>query len=259
MKLSFFSSFLLGFSTAVLGVLVVISFSFWRKSTSHSLPFTSVATHSTPFIYSTLADNGTYASKDFNITKSGIALTAKQINEHLLLYKKYVDKRNEIAQLLKNVNKNDVSKTYSTLRALKEAETYAVNGQILHELYFENIGQTRTPIGTLTTQLVTKSFGSIDNFKDDFLACALVARGWVMCAYSIDDGLLHNFVLEEHNSHVPVLSLPILVLDVYEHAYFMDYGTHAKQYSEQFWDHIAWNIIENRIQAWALPFKNNHL
>ncbi|MGB8468437.1 MAG: Fe-Mn family superoxide dismutase [Candidatus Babeliales bacterium] len=234
------------------------TYTIMHNATSTQQPCTAVFTHTAPrAAYSTTDAHGVYQTRPFDLAASGIQLTPKQIDEHLVLYKKYVDKRNEIARTLQSVDKKALSKTFSAFRSLKVAETYAVNGQILHELYFENIGAAAQPMGPLATALITDSFGSIEAFKTDILACGQVARGWVLCAFSLDDGKLHNFVLEEHNSHVPVMALPMLVFDVYEHAYFMDYGTALAPYLEQLWNHINWAVVEQRIETLVTPFNNN--
>jgi superoxide dismutase, Fe-Mn family len=191
-----------------------------------------------------------YQIRSFDLIGKIQGLSAQQIKEHETLYQGYVKKRNEIAQALKTVDRSNPNRTYSPFRALKVAETYAVNGQILHELYFENLGK-RSSVGKQMLELIQANFGSLENFKRDFIDCAQVSRGWVITAYSFDDGQLHNFVLEEHNQHVPVLIIPVLVLDVYEHAYMIDFGIKRTPYLEVFWQNIDWDVVEKRISTWV--------
>ena len=72
--------------------------------------------------------------------------------------------------------------------------------------------------------------------------------------YGIDDGHVHNYVFESHNQNVPVLSIPLLVLDVYEHAYMIDFGIKRAAYLDVFWENVNWDVVEQRIKKWVLPF-----
>lgn len=193
----------------------------------------------------------TYTPKKFNIAGKIPGLSAKQIEEHETLYHGYVTQRNRITADLITVDRTGLNRTYSPFRELKVEETYAHNGHLLHELYFENMIDTVTHPGPQMIKFFEKYYGSFENFKKDFFDCAQVSRGWVVTAYCIDDGSIRNFVLEEHNTHVPMLVIPLLVLDVYEHAYMIDYGIKRNPYLEVFWDHINWNVVEQRIDRWV--------
>ena len=198
-----------------------------------------------------------YIVQQFNL--SGITtLSQNQLNQHLKLYAGYVKKRNEILHNLQTVNRtNSANRTYSPFRSLKLAETYAVNGSLLHELYFENISKSKSSPGPLTTELLETNFGSLEAFKQDFIDCGGCSRGWVVTSYSINDGCVYNYVLEEHNQHVPVLTVPLLVLDVYEHAYMIDFGIDRNPYLTVFWDLINWDAVEQRIEKWVNRLKSH--
>lgn len=196
-----------------------------------------------------------YTPKEFDLANRINGLSKEQLSDHKTLYERYVAKRNEIAQQLKTVSLDKQNKTYSPYRSLKIAETYALNGSILHELYFENMNKQPSTIGSQMLALINESFGSFELFKEDLLAAARCARGWVLTCYSIDDGLIHNYVLEEHNQTVPVLIIPLLVLDVYEHAYMIDFGINISLYLDIFWKNIDWNVVEERINKWVHKFR----
>lgn len=183
-------------------------------------------------------------------------LTENQLKQHYDLYAGYVKKRNQIEQDLQTVDRADSAGiTYSPFRALKIAETFAVNGSLLHELYFENMSAKQTQPGLETMKLIIDGYGSLENFKSDLIDSGAVARGWVITAYGMDDGHLHNYVLESHNQNVPVLSIPLLVLDVYEHAYMIDFGIKRAAYLDVFWDNINWDVVEQRVKKWVLPLQ----
>lgn len=192
--------------------------------------------------------------KTFNLsTVKGIS--KDQLEQHQKLYEGYVKKRNEIEQSLKTVDRsNSANVTYSPFRALKIAETFALNGSILHELYFENLGSGTEP-GPQTRALIKENFGSFENFKKDILDGAGCARGWAITAFTIDSGSVHNYVLEAHNETVPILTIPILVIDTYEHAYMIDFGINRAQYLNVVWNNINWNVVEERIIKWVNKFK----
>jgi Fe-Mn family superoxide dismutase len=178
----------------------------------------------------------------------------KQVTQHKKLWEGYIKTRSEIAEKLQSVDRTAKSRSYSAYRALKVAETYAYNGDILHRLYFENLTTaTTTPSEEIRT-LLERSFGSFDAFKTDFMACGQSARGWVMTAYSLDDHKVYNFLLEEHNQTVPVMTMPLLILDVYEHAYMIEFGIDRTTYLNLFWEHINWSVVEQRYQALFKPF-----
>ena len=168
---------------------------------------------------------------------------------HDKLYAGYVDKKDEIAQKLKDLSHGgDVSsanQSFSELRALKDAETFAVNGTYLHEWYFENLGGDGKPAGTIADALAAK-YGSVDDFIKYFAACGMAARGWVVLAYDTHDKTLRIYNGDAHNQGGVWGAIPLLVLDVYEHAYFMDFAQDRKAYIADFMSHINWQTVEHR-------------
>ena len=233
---------------AILIALIALALTLKRSpETKPTLPHEVTAVQPTP------ETPTLYTVKEFDINDKINGLSPNQIKQHKTLYAGYVKSRNDIAQALSTADRVTAnSRTYSQFRALKVAETYAVNGSILHELYFENLATQPMTMGPLTQQLILESFGTLDAFKQDFMASGNSARGWVLTCYSLDDKRVHNFVLEEHNQHVPVLAMPLLVLDVYEHAYMIDFGIQRPPYLKVFWDAINWNVVEERVKKWVL-------
>lgn len=203
----------------------------------------------TPFSTSSPSVQKRYQPKEFSIIMGPKKLSAKQISDHKELYAGYVNKRNEIDEALQTVDKSKANQSYSALRGLKVAETFARNGALLHELYFENIG-TGTSIGPKTEEILIKNFGSVAAFKEDLMATAISARGWVLTCYNFDDQRVQNYLLDAHNETVPVLSIPLLVVDTYEHAYMIDFGINRKEYLVVLWDNINWDEVEKRIKQW---------
>lgn len=195
-----------------------------------------------------------YKVKEFSIVmEPGKGLSNKQIDQHKQLYVGYVGKRNEIDQKLQTVDRAGSNATYSPFRALKTSETFARNASLLHEMYFENLA-TGHEVGPSTLKAIIQNFGSFDFFKEDVMASCIAARGWVLTCYNLDDGRIQNYVLDSHNNTVPVMTIPLLVIDVYEHAYMIDYGINRKEYLATIWENINWAVVEERVAKWMSLF-----
>lgn len=192
-----------------------------------------------------------YQVKPFNLSGKVKGLSANQIDQHLTLYAGYVKKWNQIEDALQTVSRENISHSYSPFRALKVGETYAMNGTILHELYFENLGTPDTAPLPETKKLLEKHFGSVQNYLTDLKECGIAARGWVLTCYSLFDGSVRNYVLDSHNDHVPIMVVPLIVLDVYGHAYMIEFGINRKKYLKVFVDNINWPVIEKRVKKWV--------
>jgi Fe-Mn family superoxide dismutase len=179
-------------------------------------------------------------SKQFDLKKSG--LSEKQISEHIKLYEGYCKKIDEIRTKI-SVNEMEGNATYSEIRELKLEEGFCINAIKLHELFFENIGEGHS---NEMTKMIENDFGSWDIWKKEFMALAMSARGWVILAYDWKDDKSHNYICDMHNQGGIWETIPLLILDVYEHAYFIDHGTNRKAYVEGFMNNINWKIVEER-------------
>ena len=170
---------------------------------------------------------------------------------HDKLYPGYVNKRNEIEQALPNADRSKAAQTYSEYRALKLEETFNADGQILHELYFSHLGpnqgQESRPTGALAQQ-IDKDFGSFDKFVEDLSACGMAARGWATVALDPSDGKLHCFLCDVHNQGGVWGTIPVMTLDVYEHAYFMDYGSARPDYIKAFFKNVNWGKVSQNFE-----------
>ncbi len=178
----------------------------------------------------------------FALLGGGISDKTNQIH-HNKLYAGYVNKRNEIEAALKTSDKTKANATYSAFGELKRQESFAANGMILHEIFFGILGGDGKPSGRIV-DMIAKDFGSFDAWKEDFLACAMTARGWVVLAYDHSDGRLHNYVGDAHNQGGIWGAVPVLNCDVYEHAYFIDFGSDRKAYLEAYFKNIDWKAID---------------
>jgi Fe-Mn family superoxide dismutase len=181
--------------------------------------------------------------------KSLNGLSEKQLSEHHdVLYTGYIKKLSEIEDKLEKVDLSTANGTYSDLRSLKKEEVFATNAIYLHEGYFENLtGHQQAPSGPIL-DLIKQDFGSYEKWEAEFRAMGLAARGWVVLALNWDDMRLHNYLCDMHSEGVWDCST-LLILDVYEHAYFMDYGTARKKYIDSFMPSINWDYINQKVKA----------
>lgn len=168
-------------------------------------------------------------------------------NHYGKLYQGYVKKWQEIQDRLKNVDKSTANATFSDFRELKLEESFAGNAIVLHEAYFDILGGDGQTSGEII-KAIESEFGSYDNWLTDFKSLGLCSRGWVVLAYDYNDGHLRNFLLDVHNLHGVWGAAPILVMDMYEHAYFIDFGTDKKTYIDTFFDNLDWAAINKKFQ-----------
>lgn len=170
------------------------------------------------------------------------------LEHHGVLYKGYVNKVNEIRKLLESVDYGKANQTYSDLRALKIEETFALNGVKLHEAYFDNLGGEGGRPGGLLLSLLERDFGSYEKWEADFKATGLAVRGWVVLAFDLENGTLHNFGSDAHNLGPIWNAVPLLVMDTYEHAYMIDYGVKRAPYIDAFMKNIDWQVVAGRLE-----------
>jgi len=187
----------------------------------------------------------------FKFTKDLNGFSLKMLQEHFKLYEGYVKKTNEIQKKIEAADKSEANGVYSYIGELKRQETFAVNGMKLHEVYFGHLGGDGKPRGELV-KMIEHDFGSLDNWKIDMIATGLAARGWSVLAFDYKDKRLHNYGCDAHNVGAVWGAIPIIVLDVYEHAYFMDYGVNRKDYIDSFFKNLDWDFANRLIQEYAL-------
>jgi Fe-Mn family superoxide dismutase len=172
-------------------------------------------------------------------------------DNHVKLYQGYVEKTNEITNKLANVQAKtltDANATYSEYRGLKRGESFALDGVILHEYYFQDLGTGDESPGNRTIELINRYFGNLENWKNTFIASAKTARGWCILAFEQRTQSLRNITLDSHDDGLVCGAFPLLVLDVYEHAYTTDYGIDKPTYIQNFMAAINWDMVERRAQ-----------
>jgi len=167
---------------------------------------------------------------------------------HDKLYQGYIKKKDEIQEKLKAVELGTANQTYSELRALKDGETFAVNGVYLHDIYFDGLGGDGLSKNLEIVKAIEATWGSWDNFLALIKACGLAARGWVVLSWDTMEGGLRLYTGDAHNQGGVWGALPILTLDIYEHAYFMDYGSDRASYIDTWIKNLDWKRINERFK-----------
>jgi Fe-Mn family superoxide dismutase len=182
---------------------------------------------------------------------SGISRAS--VEAHYRLYQGYVGKRNEILAALQGVDLEKANQVYSELRALKVDLTFAIGGIKNHELYFAHLGGPGGDPDGAFRGLVDRDFGSVDAWRSDLKATGIAGRGWAWTAFDWDEQRLFNYIGDAQNTFPVWNATPLVALDVYEHAYFLDYQTDRGSYIDAFFENLDWDIVNGWISTYRIP------
>ncbi len=190
-----------------------------------------------------------YTSRDFSglIGMEGFSETL--INNHFTLYQGYVNNTNKLLELLASMVKEDRVGT-PEYAELKRRLGFEFNGMRLHEYYFGNLGcrQARDRSGRLSRKLA-EDFGSYEDWEKDFKGTGMMRGiGWAILYQDNDNGRLINQWINEHETGHLAGCAPVLIMDVFEHAYMIDYGLKRADYMEAFFENIDWGAVEGRLK-----------
>jgi Fe-Mn family superoxide dismutase len=133
--------------------------------------------------------------------------------------------------------------------SLKREELIATNSMLLHEFYFGNLGGDGRASGAIV-DLVKAQYGSSETWEQDFRQTALSlagGSGWVVLAFDPHQKAVHNYWAWDH-THAVAWGTPLLVLDMYEHSYHMDYGANARGYVDAFFQNVQWDEVDRRAE-----------
>jgi len=135
------------------------------------------------------------------------------------------------------------------LNGLKRDQLTALNSTLLHELFFSSLGGDGQPTKKIS-ELLARDFGSLERWRSEFRAMGYAlggGSGWVLLTYVPRDGRLINQYASEHSQAI-ASGVPILALDMYEHAYHIDFGANAKAYVDTFFRNLDWAALEQRAE-----------
>jgi Fe-Mn family superoxide dismutase len=189
-----------------------------------------------------------YSAKDYNRLIGMEGFSETLLKNHFTLYQGYVTNTNKsmdaLSQLLKE-GKTGIPE----YAELKRRLGWEFNGMRLHEYYFENLGGKGgiSKSGKLYQKLV-ESFGSYEAWEKDFKATgSMRGIGWAVLYQDVLSGNFINFWINEHDVGHPSGGMPILIMDVFEHAFMIDYGLKRADYIEAFFKNINWAELEKRL------------
>lgn len=190
-----------------------------------------------------------YEAKDYGKLLGMEGFSDTLLNNHFTLYKGYVANTNKVMDTLNGMIKDGKTAT-SEYAELKRRLGWEFNGMRLHEYYFENLGgkAALNKEGKLG-KLIAADFGSYDAWLLDFKGTATMRGiGWTILYQDILSAKLFNQWINEHDVGHPSGCQPLLVLDVFEHAFLTDYGLKRADYIEAFLKNINWTTAEARIK-----------
>ena len=189
-----------------------------------------------------------YNAKDYNRLLGMEGFSDTLLKNHFTLYQGYITNTNKSMDLLDQLLKEGKTGT-PEYAEVKRRLGWEFNGMRLHEYYFENLGGKKgiNKTGKLYQKLA-QSFGSYEAWEKDFKATgAMRGIGWAVLYQDVLDGRFINFWINEHDMGHPSGGMPILIMDVFEHAFMIDYGLKRADYIEAFFRNINWEEAEKRL------------
>jgi Fe-Mn family superoxide dismutase len=190
-----------------------------------------------------------YTAKDYAKLIGMAGFSETLLKNHFTLYQGYVTNTNKVLDTLDQMAKDGKTAT-PEFAELKRRLGWEFNGMRLHEYYFENLGGKDgiDKNGKLAKKL-TESFGSYEAWEKDFRATgAMRGIGWVALYQDTASGRLINFWVNEHDVSHPAGCNPLLIMDVFEHAFMIDYGLKRADYIEAFFKNINGSAAESRLK-----------
>jgi Fe-Mn family superoxide dismutase len=197
-----------------------------------------------------------YQARQFNLSKLQ-GISDQTLEMHFKLYEGYVKETNKlndkISEFIKDakVDQDEFAEYSELTRRLG----FEYNGMVLHEYYFDNLqsgGGTGDPNrGSKFLQAAENSYGSYDIWKADFVGIGKMRGvGWAICYENPSNGLLSNHWISLHETGNVAGFNPVLVMDVWEHAFILDYKPAERpKYIEAFFSNIDWQAIERRLRG----------
>lgn len=190
-----------------------------------------------------------YVAKDYSKLVGMEGFSETLLKNHFTLYQGYVTNTNKALDALAQMLKDNKAGT-PEFAELKRRLGWEFNGMRLHEYYFENLGGKEgiNKDGKLAGKLA-EEFGSYELWEKEFRATGTMRGiGWVILYQDITSGRLINFWINEHDVSHPAGCNPLLIMDVFEHAFMVDYGLKKADYIAAFFKNIDWSVVETRLK-----------
>ena len=190
-----------------------------------------------------------YTAKDYSSLIGMEGFSETILKNHFTLYQGYVTNTNKELDTLAQMLKDDKAGT-PEFAELKRRLGWEFNGMRLHEYYFENLGgKEDIKKDKKLAKKIAEDFGSYELWEKEFRAMgAMRGIGWVVLYQDITNGRLINFWINEHDVSHPAGCNPLLIMDVFEHAFMVDYGLKKADYIGAFFKNIGWSVVETRLK-----------
>ena len=190
-----------------------------------------------------------YTAKDHSALLGTEGFSEELLKNHFTLYEGYVKNTNTLVEKLRSGIYQAGTPEYNELTRRFGWEW---NGMRLHELYFGNMikGGVKAPEHSPLCKKIEETWGHCDSWAKDFKSTGgLRGIGWVVLAYDKESDRLFNTWIDEHDSGHLSGAKPLLVMDVFEHAFMLDYGLKKTDYVNAFWKAINWDVVIARLDA----------
>lgn len=187
--------------------------------------------------------------KAFNTERVGIS--RKTHEEHLKLWQGYANKTNEIRRALVDLDTDPAkaNQIYSQVRALKANYAFALGGYKNHNVYFETIGGQGGPATGDIATLINEAYGSFEKWAADWKATGIGGRGWVYLGYDHEEQRVFNYLGDSQDTFPQWNNTLVLAMDVYEHAYYLDFQTARAKYIDAYMQVIDWAAVNAKLAA----------
>ncbi|BCX16062.1 MAG: superoxide dismutase [Candidatus Parcubacteria bacterium] len=189
-----------------------------------------------------------YQAQDFSSLLGLKGFSDQALSLHFSLYQGYVNNVNKILERLAFLRKENQADSLE-FAELARRLGWEFNGMRLHEYYFSGLSKNPSSLNSdsALAKKIVQDFGSFQEWEKDFKSLSLMRGiGWVILYYDQKEERLINFWINEHQSGHPAGLKPLLNIDLFEHAYLIDYGTKKADYLQAFLEAVDWQVIEKR-------------
>jgi Fe-Mn family superoxide dismutase len=203
------------------------------------------------FILLNKKTNMAYEAKNYEALLGTPGMSDALLTNHFTLYQGYVANMNKLNDILVEMEKKGAYGT-PEFAELNRRLGWEFNGMRLHELYFGNLTKKQSVLDTSTSlyKAIVNQWGSFDSWKKDFESMgAMRGIGWVILYHDKESERLFNVWINEHDLGHLAGAIPILVMDVFEHAFMLDYGLKRADYIKTFANAVDWTEAQNRFEA----------
>jgi len=187
-----------------------------------------------------------YVAKDYDNLLGLNGLTDTILKNHFTLYQGYVNNLNKILDTLSKLDLSSIE-----YAELKRRLGWEFNGMKLHELFFENLSKDSNSLNSnlILKELIDNQYGSFENFEKEFKAISLMRGiGWAILYLDPLQKKLINVWINEHDVGHLADCIPLIVIDLFEHAYMLDYGLRKVDYVNNIFKAIDWSVVEKRLK-----------